>query len=134
MKEVARLEAQIMEKYEVLEQIGKGSFGSALLVKHKHEKKKYVLKKIRLAHQTDRTRRSAHLEDMQALINKINKSIVAPLPTMYSGAFRGLVKCMLRKNPELRPSVCNTMHFLFSFLSACEYGISNLIMGFVFEL
>ncbi|XP_042383175.1 serine/threonine-protein kinase Nek6-like [Zingiber officinale] len=41
--------------------------------------------------------------DMQGLINKINKSSIAPMPPIYSSSLKRLIKCMLRKSPEHRP-------------------------------
>ncbi|KAL3533850.1 hypothetical protein ACH5RR_007371 [Cinchona calisaya] len=59
-----------LEDYEVIEQIGRGAFGTTFLVLHKIEKKRYVLKKIHLEKQTEKFKSTAHQE--MNLIAKLN--------------------------------------------------------------
>ncbi|RZC25536.1 serine/threonine-protein kinase Nek7-like isoform X2 [Glycine soja] len=51
-----------MEDYEVIQQIGRGALGATFLVLHKIENKRYVLKKIRLAKQADKSKVTAQQE------------------------------------------------------------------------
>ncbi|KAG0473916.1 hypothetical protein HPP92_015773 [Vanilla planifolia] len=63
------------EAYEVVEQIGRGAFGSALLVFHRFERKNYVMKRIRLAKRTEKLQRTAY-QEMAIMANLTNPYIV----------------------------------------------------------
>ncbi|KAG5615479.1 hypothetical protein H5410_015303 [Solanum commersonii] len=59
-----------IDDYQVIEQIGRGAFGTAFLVLHTTDNNKYVLKKVPLAKQTDKFKRTA-LQEMD-LIAKLS--------------------------------------------------------------
>lgn len=48
-----------MEKYDVVKQIGKGSYGEVFLVRHKIEQKLYVLKKIHFSKVSEKEKQAA---------------------------------------------------------------------------
>ncbi|KAG6528985.1 hypothetical protein ZIOFF_011177 [Zingiber officinale] len=62
------------ESYEVVEQIGQGDFGAAFLVVHKVDRKRYVMKRIRLTKQTEKFQRTAYQE--MALIASLSNPYI----------------------------------------------------------
>ncbi|CAH8356768.1 unnamed protein product [Eruca vesicaria subsp. sativa] len=47
--------------------------------------------------------------DKAGLINKINRSLMSPLPIVYSSTLKQMIKLMLRKKPEHRPTACELL-------------------------
>lgn len=60
--------------------------------------------------------------DMTGLINKINRSLISPMPIIYSSTLKQIIKSMLRKSPEHRPTAAELLRHphLQPFLLRCH--------------
>ena len=93
------------DKYDIREQIGRGAFGNAFLVLHRDSGKQYVLKKIRLARQTDWQRRSS-FQEMQVAMALEHPFVV---PHIESWVDRGYVIILVKyRNRGVSSSVSSS--------------------------
>ncbi|GBF87695.1 hypothetical protein Rsub_00406 [Raphidocelis subcapitata] len=112
-------------KYEIREQIGKGSFGSAFLVIHRATRRPFVLKRIRLAKQTNWQRASTFQE--KDLVSKLQHPYIVPhieswitqghtVNIVYGYCEKGDLATLLAKSngaplpePQLRQWLCQML-------------------------
>ncbi|XXG44956.1 hypothetical protein AAC387_Pa02g0172 [Persea americana] len=115
-----------MDKYEVIEEIGGGTFRRTLLVWHKTEKKKYVLKKIQLVRPTERSKQTAQREI--ALISRIKNSHIVECKEawMEKGCFICLVTDYC-EDGNMAESIKDANGSLFSEAMLCKWFVQLLI-------
>lgn len=119
-----------MDKYKTVRTIGKGTFGTALLVESNGTGKRYVLKRIRLARMTKEQRDAANLE-MELLAKLHHSNVIAYkeawvenghtifIVTLYCS--RGDLLSMLRRWRGPPPDDAFVIEILVQLLSALAY-------------